>query len=274
MPSSNSKSASLPYRLLRSGEFAALCGTTKETILHFDRKGVLKPRHTTGSRYRGYHPEQIYEYEFVTLLQRTGASLEEIRCLKLESDTLAVDAHVEQGIARLRTEGERLLQQADDFEHRLLESREIWAAPKETLILCDTPAYRCTTVPIVMPDRSGYVDWFRGFCEYRSRAGLSRILPAGMILSSESLRHGEERPVAFFPEGDAGPDVLELASGRCALWYFTGTETDFFSSLKALGESLRERDLCPQSPALLFDGASYLKQPMDHMAAKIVLRVK
>lgn len=95
-----------------------------------------------------------------------------------------------------------------------------------------------------------------------------------MILSSESLLRGEERPVAFFTEGDAGPDILELAHGRCVLWYFTGTETDFFSSLKTLGESLRERDLCPQSPALLFDSASYLKQPMDHMTAKIVLRVR
>ena len=38
--------SSKPERLLKSGEFAELCGTTKETILHFARMGVLLPYRT------------------------------------------------------------------------------------------------------------------------------------------------------------------------------------------------------------------------------------
>lgn len=263
-----------PSRLLKSGEFADLCGTTKETILHFDRKGVLRPRRVTGSRYREYHPEQIYEYEFIALMQRTGATLEDIRRLKLESDTLAVDALVERGIDRLRTEAARLLTLADDFERRLYEVREILAAPRETLVLSDEAEFRCSATRIDMPPDKSYVDWFRTFCERRTHEGLSRILPAGMLLSSEGLLHGEQRPLAFITDVTDGPDQLILPAGRTASWFFTGTETDFIKSLGAFAEALRTHGLEPAGDALLLDGASYLKHPVNHIAAKIVLRVR
>lgn len=65
-----------------------------------------------------------------------------------------------------------------------------------------------------------------------------------------------------------------LPAGRTASWFFTGTETDFIKSLGAFAEALRTHGLEPAGDALLLDSASYLKQPVNHMAAKIVLRVR
>lgn len=125
-----------------------------------------------------------------------------------------------------------------------------------------------------MPPEKSYVDWFRTFCERRTHEGLSRILPAGMLLSSEGLLHGEQRPLAFITDVTDGPDQLILPAGRTASWFFTGTETDFIKSLGAFAEALRTHGLEPVGDALLLDGASYLKQPVNHIAGKIVLRVR
>lgn len=36
---------------LKCGEFAALCGTTKNTLIHYDRLGLLSPAYVTESGY-------------------------------------------------------------------------------------------------------------------------------------------------------------------------------------------------------------------------------
>ena len=41
-------------KFLTSGEFARLCRTTKETLFHYDREGLLKPKLITGNGYRRY----------------------------------------------------------------------------------------------------------------------------------------------------------------------------------------------------------------------------
>lgn len=44
---------------LTSGEFAELCGTTKETLFHYDEIGILKPAWLGENRYRYYTPAQF-----------------------------------------------------------------------------------------------------------------------------------------------------------------------------------------------------------------------
>ena len=46
-------------KFLKTGEFARLCHTTKETLFHYDREGILKPRHVSGNGYRRYGLEQF-----------------------------------------------------------------------------------------------------------------------------------------------------------------------------------------------------------------------
>lgn len=138
-------------RLLKSGEFAELCGTTKETILHFARMGVLLPYRTERNRYRVYRPEQLYDYEFIMLLQKTGATLDDIRQLREQMDAPSVINHIEGGIEQLRLEAQHLLNLANDFEQQVKEAKEIEAAPKVTLIVREEPALTLSCVTIDRP---------------------------------------------------------------------------------------------------------------------------
>lgn len=64
--------------LMKSGEFAALCQTTKETLRHYDRIGLLVPAAVSESGYKLYSPLQLVDFALVSSLQGAGCSLGEV----------------------------------------------------------------------------------------------------------------------------------------------------------------------------------------------------
>lgn len=60
-------------------EFAQLCGTTKDTLIHYDEKGLLKPAVTGENKYRYYSSRQYYFFRLIKSLQEAGFSLDEIK---------------------------------------------------------------------------------------------------------------------------------------------------------------------------------------------------
>lgn len=63
----------------QTGEFAALCGVKKDTLLHYDQIGILKPEKTEENGYRRYSVKQLYTYDLISALKRLGMSLLEIK---------------------------------------------------------------------------------------------------------------------------------------------------------------------------------------------------
>ena len=71
----------LSQRFLKTGEFAAFCNTTKDTLFHYDDIGLLKPLRTAPNGYRYYSLNQIYMFDLITTLKELGLSLEQIKKL-------------------------------------------------------------------------------------------------------------------------------------------------------------------------------------------------
>ncbi len=63
----------------QTGEFAALCGVKKDTLLHYDQIGILKPEKTEENGYRRYSVKQLNTYDLISALKRLGMSLAEIK---------------------------------------------------------------------------------------------------------------------------------------------------------------------------------------------------
>ena len=59
-------------RYLRSGQFAALCRTTKETLRHYRAIGLIEPAFVSDSGYAYYSPLQLGDFMLVAALQRAG----------------------------------------------------------------------------------------------------------------------------------------------------------------------------------------------------------
>ena len=62
---------------LTSGAFAALCGTTKETLRHYKDISLLSPAHQGDNGYFYYDVEQFYDFYAIAIFRQTGTPLEE-----------------------------------------------------------------------------------------------------------------------------------------------------------------------------------------------------
>lgn len=98
---------------LTSGAFAALCGTTKETLRHYKDVGLLLPAHQGDNGYFYYDVEQFYDFYAISIFRQTGTPLEEIRrCLQGQDTAKTLELLREQ---RVRLEAERQKLEHMDF---------------------------------------------------------------------------------------------------------------------------------------------------------------
>ena len=98
---------------LTSGAFAALCGTTKETLRHYKDIGLLSPAHQGDNGYFYYDVEQFYDFYAISIFRQTGTALEEVhRCLQGQDAAQTLELLREQ---RDRLEAERQKLEHMDF---------------------------------------------------------------------------------------------------------------------------------------------------------------
>ena len=95
---------------LTSGAFAALCGTTKETLRHSRDIGLLLPAHQGDNSYFYYDVEQFYDFYAISIFRQTGTPLEEIRCCLRGQDPI-------QTMDLLRDQRSRLEMERQKLEH-------------------------------------------------------------------------------------------------------------------------------------------------------------
>lgn len=66
------------HSAIKIKEFAQLCGTTKDTLLHYDEIDLLKAQRDNYGR-RLYKNEQFFDFEVIQILKTAGISLSDIK---------------------------------------------------------------------------------------------------------------------------------------------------------------------------------------------------
>ncbi len=70
--------------LLVTGDFMEITGATRNTLIHYDETGILKPLKTNERGDRFYHPFQTYTYKIIKMFQASGMSLASIKVILSE----------------------------------------------------------------------------------------------------------------------------------------------------------------------------------------------
>lgn len=65
--------------LFSIGEFIKLCHTTRETLYHYEKQGLLKPLTDPNNGYRSYTPHDYYTFMLIAHLTKIGFSLHEVK---------------------------------------------------------------------------------------------------------------------------------------------------------------------------------------------------
>lgn len=113
----------MPDDLLKAGEFAHLCGTTKETLRHYKDIGLLMPVAKAENGYQLYSPLQIGDYLLISSLQQAGCNLQEIKGYLSEPDSEALENVMEDRISAIVEQRRTLLMQKSLLENTLARMR-------------------------------------------------------------------------------------------------------------------------------------------------------
>lgn len=84
--------------LLKSGEFAQLCRTTKETLRHYAKIDLLSPSIRAKNGYNYYAFTQFADYALISALQSTGLSLGQIRTYLMNPSSSSLKVLLEERI--------------------------------------------------------------------------------------------------------------------------------------------------------------------------------
>ena len=93
---------------LTAGAFAALCGTTKETLRHYKDVGLLLPAYQGDNGYFYYDVEQFYDFYAISIFRQTGTPLEKIRRCLRGQDTAQTLALLREQRTQLEAERQKL----------------------------------------------------------------------------------------------------------------------------------------------------------------------
>lgn len=98
-------------KLYKVAEFARLCGLPKDTVLYYDRIGLLRPAKVGSNGYRYYTFDQLFTANLIEGLKLSHMTLDEIREFMSAPDVDAYHARAARSLDELE-QRIRLLQQA------------------------------------------------------------------------------------------------------------------------------------------------------------------
>lgn len=109
--------------LLKTGEFAYLCDTTKETLRHYKDIGLLCPVAYADNGYAFYSPLQLSDFLLISSLHHAGCSLMDIKGYFADPDAEELDNVITERIDAITRERSKLLQQKMLLENTLARTR-------------------------------------------------------------------------------------------------------------------------------------------------------
>ncbi len=214
-------------QLMKNGEFAAFCRTTKDTLIHYDREGIVKPARVSEAGYRLYRPEQFFLMSLVTLLQQADMPLAAIRGILEAPAAELVLTTVKERQKALQAKIAKL-QAAEGLLSGLIEEAErVLAMPEGELVVADCPAQRVRVF-----SRPASEDWtdlmsaqaYAACMDWDAAHSAAVVPPSGCLIPADCVKKGLLVPQAVYTRENGGvakapgaPRVKTLSAGRWAM---------------------------------------------------------
>lgn len=257
-------------KIFSTGEFARMCGTTKDTLFHYDRTGVLQPMQKRENGYRGYTAEQFFQFDLIRVLQQTGSSLDEIRAHLEHYTTENFLTLFQEKRAQLAAQRRRLEQMEQMLAHAVETTERALHGPydapcvewqeEETLLLTRLDAGDGDRVDRVAA-RLG--EHFMQCEQYR----VADKFPLGSVILCDEVRVGGEEETYFFsrvPAGFAAGEQMHKPAGTYATILHRGPYESFGAGYRLLLDFIRAQGLDICGNAYVYDLVSYLASAGEH----------
>lgn len=187
--------------VLTTGEFATLCKTTKETLFHYDRENLLKPRFVSENGYRRYGVEQFFDFDIIVMLKETGSSLKEIKTYMEQAHGGDFLRLLEEKLRIVRAEKNKLAQREAMLRDMTAETREALTCEYDTFTVLEQDEERLEVLPTVASLDNSMVDIVSRsseYIEFYNRQNRSPRRPFGALLAKEDLEQGRYLERGYF----------------------------------------------------------------------------
>lgn len=247
-------------KLFSAGEFAALCGTTKETLYHYDSLGILKPARKDANGYRKYSAFQFFEFDLIRVLKQSGSNLSEIKDYVENPSPLRFKERMISSARRLEKESKRLFAMAGVLSSAAEIAEYAVSAKKEVPFVEQCAQEYLFTMPV-----SGYTDndvvrdFKRHFENIEDREGV-RKFPVGAIVAHSDVLNGVYKERCYFSFTDEFINSAETVikpAGTYASFIHNGGYIDSAAVMRKLLNFIEEKGYKLSGDLYEYDLISY-----------------
>ena len=177
---------------LTTGEFAKLCGVEKSALIYYDRIGIFSPMHSGDNGYRYYDSEQFRQFSIISMMKKSGASLEEIRAYLRQRSEGGYITMLEKRIAQIRQEQEQLLRLQQVVENTMRKTQQSLQHPVGLVYReqREERYYAVTPIPDVADNPAKRIDTVSAHFSYRNAQALEYDLLKGALIPVERAGEG------------------------------------------------------------------------------------
>lgn len=268
-------------KYLTTGEFAKFCGTSKDTLIFYDRQNLLKPRHVSENGYRRYEPEQFYDFDFISMLKETGSSLTEIREQLQTRSPERILALLEEKAPVLKRESERLARRRAALEEMRLVIAEAAQIRYDVLSFEELAEERLELTPAALEtdfDMDTDDSFLAQYRAYVACDDMPQPMLRGVMISGQSLAAGRYAASCFFHRAHGAIPRRKLhrfAAGRYAVLAHKGNTASHIKAYRGMLAEMERAALTVHAPMYIYDLMSYVIIPdPEEYAVKYCVRVE
>ena len=255
-----------------AGQFAKLCGVSRQTLLFYDKSGIFSPEHIDDNGYRYYSYKQYDAFQVVLALKRIGTPLRHIKEFLdvRDSDSLArllssTREDVDRAVGDLLSV--RLL--IDEQLRQIDRTRSIWW--EEPALRRQEEEYFILTEQIDEVYAPGHVAALSSLIGYCKERGYSHGFSIGTLMDKKWLLQGEFHRIGRLCvkvfEQTFDPREWHKPEGLYAEIYHKGDYETIDGTYRALLDFLEREHLETTGPFYEYDFINGLaaKSPEDYL---------
>lgn len=267
-------------KFLKVGEFARICQTTRDTLLHYARKGLLQPRYTAENGYRFYALEQFWEFGLIALLKETGGKLEEIKTYKHDVQALNFMNFIKDRITLLQEQHENIFHRIAMLTDLLQITEEALSARTDAILFEECVSRNVQYYPLqgnCLKSNDQYVEEYSSKLRNDIETGNSVYPPLGLIVAREAAEHGRYEASCLFSKSGAGcrQNAREVKAGRYLALFHCGDMQSHEMAFNRLLKHMKTERLSIGSDIYIYDQMNYLMQmESGRYMAKYMVRIE
>ncbi len=255
--------------MMTTGEFAKLCKTTKETLFHYDRENLLKPKHVSENGYRHYGVEQFVDFDIISMLKETGSSLREIKAYLHDTDKKNFLPFLEAKRLIVKEEKKKLAQREMILNDMIACLHEISDLEYDAPAIVEQEEELLEVFPVEtassksMPE---FVEKFAAYLDHYKRQETILRWPFGVIINENNVSNSQYIEQYFFSRGTSSTvhDRLHIKpKGTYAVLAHKGAMQTHVLTFESFVQQIKKSGDRILGNAYVYDMMNYFLQESD-----------